>query len=693
MLRVVVGQAEGLETEEVVAAVISQCERQLEGVAPRAGIVIVAGAFEPSRVAAAIRERWPALALIGCGSSGVMSSAQGYSQDAIGLTLLASDTIAMRAGLGRACSLDPADAVQRALTEARAGAGAQERVCIALTDPLRTSSTEVLSALSGQAADGCVLFGGAAGAPWGIGATGPVQIFGDEVVSDAIVVLLLSGPVEVAHCVENSWSPVGEPQEVTKATGELVERIGERTALDFYQYYLGPHSRPAIEFPLAVFEERDAGRYYLRVPKSYDASTGAVRYAGVIPEGARVQLTEAVRDKMLVQTGRSIRAAAQQLDAAPAAALVFSCAIRSQILGTKAAAEVDVVVESLPRVPLLGFYALGEIAPLLARTCSTMHNATLVAVLLREAGAPASSPTPEAPAPPAQVAPPVLSAALLRRKLERAEQQRARLEEYRDLNNAMLRTIGAEIERSRQQIAAQNAELRQLNDALAREKQRSEELLLNILPREVAQELKRTGHVQPVYYESVTVLFTDFKGFTRISSQLSPRALIDELDYFFSAFDELVARRGLEKLKTIGDAYMAAGGIPIANESHALDAVQTAWDIQAFMAEEARRRARSGRPRWELRVGINTGPLMAGVIGHRKFAYDIWGDTVNIAARLESAGEAGRINLSRATYERVAGSFRCTSRGLLPVKNADPVDMYFVDGPRAPAHAARLEER
>ncbi|MCA9717671.1 MAG: adenylate/guanylate cyclase domain-containing protein, partial [Myxococcales bacterium] len=182
-------------------------------------------------------------------------------------------------------------------------------------------------------------------------------------------------------------------------------------------------------------------------------------------------------------------------------------------------------------------------------------------------------------------------------------------------------------------------------------------------------------------------------GFTAISEQLSPAQLVAEIDACFKAFDAVIEKYRIEKIKTIGDAYMAAGGLPDPANGPPQDVVLAALELQEFMARHGAEREAAGLPAFQMRVGIHTGPVVAGIVGVKKFAYDIWGDTVNIAARLESAGEAGRINLSRATYERVAGSFRCTSRGLLPVKNADPVDMYFVDGPRAPAHAARLEER
>jgi class 3 adenylate cyclase len=185
-----------------------------------------------------------------------------------------------------------------------------------------------------------------------------------------------------------------------------------------------------------------------------------------------------------------------------------------------------------------------------------------------------------------------------------------------------------------------------------------------------------------VYYDSVTVLFTDFTGFTRVASHMSPAALLRELDFHFSAFDEIVERHGLEKLKTIGDAYMCAGGIPAVNATHPVDAVRAAWEIAAFVAGVRDEKLARGETPWELRIGVHTGPLMAGVIGHKKFAYDIWGDTVNVASRLETAGAPGRINISRATFLAVRDRFECEHRGRLAAKNRGEVDMYFVVGPR-----------
>lgn len=214
---------------------------------------------------------------------------------------------------------------------------------------------------------------------------------------------------------------------------------------------------------------------------------------------------------------------------------------------------------------------------------------------------------------------------------------------------------------------------------VAEERQRSDLLLLNILPESIADELKQKGSSAPVLFDDATVLFTDFEGFTRIAETMHPEELVRELDQCFSYFDSVVERYNLEKLKTIGDAYMCAGGLPQRNNTHAVDCVLAALEIQAFMNRMKEVKQSQGFPYWELRLGIHSGPLVAGVIGEKKFAYDVWGDTVNTASRCETAGSPGRINISSAVYERVKDFFECTYRGRLPIKNKGEIEMYFVE--------------
>jgi class 3 adenylate cyclase len=224
-----------------------------------------------------------------------------------------------------------------------------------------------------------------------------------------------------------------------------------------------------------------------------------------------------------------------------------------------------------------------------------------------------------------------------------------------------------------------NRKLNSKNREIELERQKSDTLLLNILPEETAQELKETGYAQPHSYELVTVMFTDFKGFTQISEKLTPEELVKKLEYCFTQFDEICERNNLEKIKTIGDAYMCAGGVPRANTSNPKDAVKAGLEMQKFMKEWKAYQEKLGEPTFELRLGIHTGSVVAGVIGKNKFAYDIWGDAVNLASRMESSGEVGKVNISETTYNHVKDDFECEYRGKITAKNKGEIDMYFVE--------------
>ena len=215
---------------------------------------------------------------------------------------------------------------------------------------------------------------------------------------------------------------------------------------------------------------------------------------------------------------------------------------------------------------------------------------------------------------------------------------------------------------------------------ISKEKARSEELLLNILPEAVAEELKTKGEAEAKQIEHVTVLFTDFKGFTAMSETLSPKELVRDLNECFSVFDRITEKYGIEKIKTIGDAYMAAGGLPTANTTHATDVVKAALEMRDFIAEGKARKVAVGQPYFEIRIGVHTGPVVAGIVGVKKFQYDIWGDTVNTASRMESSGEVGQVNISEATYALVKDepSFTFTPRGKVQAKGKGEMEMYFV---------------
>ncbi len=210
-------------------------------------------------------------------------------------------------------------------------------------------------------------------------------------------------------------------------------------------------------------------------------------------------------------------------------------------------------------------------------------------------------------------------------------------------------------------------------------RQESENLLLNILPAQIAEELKRNGKARAQRHEQATVMFSDFRDFTSIAERMDPEQLVQEIDTCYRAFDDIIGRHGLEKIKTIGDAYMCMAIDPGAEGP--LRTVQAALDIQEFLARHADEKRRSGQPHFEARIGIHTGPIVAGVVGSKKFAYDIWGDTVNIASRMETHGEVGRVNISGATYAWVNHVFRCAHRGSFSARHNRDIDMYFVEEP------------
>jgi len=213
-------------------------------------------------------------------------------------------------------------------------------------------------------------------------------------------------------------------------------------------------------------------------------------------------------------------------------------------------------------------------------------------------------------------------------------------------------------------------------------KKLSDELLLNVLPSEVAEELKQKGKAEAKHFNDVTVMFTDFKDFTEISEKLSPSELVAEIDTCFKAFDNILDKYNIEKIKTIGDSYMCAGGLPVPNKTHASDVVKAALEIQKFMGEHSQQKIKEGKKVFELRIGIHSGSVVAGIVGIKKFAYDIWGNTVNIASRMESSGEAGKVNISGSTYEHVRNEFNCIHRGKIEAKHMGMIDMYFVTDPQ-----------
>ncbi|MDP1527197.1 MAG: adenylate/guanylate cyclase domain-containing protein [Rhodocyclaceae bacterium] len=230
--------------------------------------------------------------------------------------------------------------------------------------------------------------------------------------------------------------------------------------------------------------------------------------------------------------------------------------------------------------------------------------------------------------------------------------------------------------RNQLDLKAAADKMRQQNHLLEQERTKARELLHNILPVEIAEELSQTGKVKPVRNESVSILFTDFSGFTQASATMPADRMVSELNEIFSAFDDICAETGIEKIKTIGDAFMAVAGIPKSCDDHALRAVRAGIKMADYMAQ----RNQESAFKWGIRIGIHSGSVVSGVVGKRKYTYDIWGDAVNTASRMESSGEVGRVNISAYTYDLIRAEFDCEYRGKVEAKGKGPVDMYFVIG-------------
>ncbi len=214
---------------------------------------------------------------------------------------------------------------------------------------------------------------------------------------------------------------------------------------------------------------------------------------------------------------------------------------------------------------------------------------------------------------------------------------------------------------------------------IEKERKKVDELLLNILPLPVAKQLKSKGYSKLKSFKMATIMFTDFKGFTNLAEKLTIQDLIQQLNYYFDHFDDITGNHFIEKIKTIGDAYMCAGGLPLSNKSNPIDVVLASLEIQEFANLKMEEQKANNQPLWQVRLGIHTGEIIAGVIGKKKFAYDIWGDSVNTASRMETAGTVGKVNISGSTYEYIKDYFDCTYRGKIEVKHKGELDMYFVN--------------
>lgn len=321
-MRIGVGQAEAVITRDAARHALDQAHNGLHGATPDAALVFAHVDADTASLLATLAEYYPGLPVVGCSTAGEYGSPAGFSEDSIVVILLQSDTVDFATGLGRNASSDPAGAAADALAQAQTTLPGPAKLCLFFPDGRASATDQVLSALGDGLPKGCPIFG-AASARVGTSDVAPLQMFGNDLIRDGVPILLLGGDIQYAFSVGNSWEPVGGLTIVEQTDGRNVGRIGGRSAMEFYQHYLGPHAKPASEFPLAIHDP-EADRFYLRVPTGYDTATGTISFGADVPHGAMVQLSEATPQRILDETDRAITNSLSAFDGTPALALAFS---------------------------------------------------------------------------------------------------------------------------------------------------------------------------------------------------------------------------------------------------------------------------------------------------------------------------------------------------------------------------------
>lgn len=384
MFFTVVAQSEDIDAQGVLEELLEQCRAELGDRVPQAGILFCTIDLEHEELVQGIDDAWPGIALIGCTSDGEFSSQLGFRDDSTVLLLFGSDTVEITTGLGRDVSKDIAGAGAQAVMMATRKATKSPTLCITLPESLNVSGQQIVESLRRNLDAGVPVIGATAGD--GFKLTGTRQFFGREVFSDSVPILLFCGPLVYSIAVASGWKPMGEAGLVTRSEGRLVHEIDGSPALDFYRQRLGDQALPGPENPLAILDETGAISCLRATADNHIRDSGAINHQGDVPEGSMVQITVADRADILAGCKESISRAFADYPhgKTPAAAVLFSCAARKLLLGTRTREEIDIVKSVIgSQIPICGFYGYGEIGPLDRKDpISKYHNETFVSLIL-----------------------------------------------------------------------------------------------------------------------------------------------------------------------------------------------------------------------------------------------------------------------------------------------------------------------
>ncbi len=383
MLKVAIGHSDDVDTGDAIEEVLEQCRDTLNGLSAQAGLLFSSIDQDFELILDKINETYPGIELIGCSTDGEFSSTLGFAEDSIALTLFHSDKCEWKAGVGYDISKDPLGSLEQAVKAIMPQIHQEPKLCIVTPESLTASGDSIVEGLRKQLGDNIPILGGTAGDQLRIKKT--YQFYKDRVLSDAAPFLLFFGPILLSFGVESGWKPVGEKGKVTRIENNILYQIDDKPATEYYQHYLKIDlSEIVSEYPLAVYVT-ETENFYLRNPLYFNQEDGSISFMGDIPLGASVQITHVERDGIINATGASVAKAQKNYPGTkPSIAVCFSCAGRKLVLGTRAHEEFELIQKNYSDLMVTGFYAYGEIAPLLPNTPSRFHNETFISLLIGE---------------------------------------------------------------------------------------------------------------------------------------------------------------------------------------------------------------------------------------------------------------------------------------------------------------------
>ena len=383
MIKIAIGHSEDVDTKDAITEVLEQCENQLKGSVPQAGIVYCAMEYDFKLMLDEILKQYPNTDIIGCTTDGEISSKLGCVEDSITLALFHSDTIEIKAGLGRNLSKNADLAAKEAVEEAKSKLTKEAKLAVVLAESMTIGGVPTLEGVKKELGIKFPIFGGLAADQWIMKKT--YQFFNREVLTDSIQVLLFSEGIKFSSGISSGWVPIGHKKRVTKVKNNIVYELDNEPILDFYNKYVGgDYSRVPTEYPIAVYPEGE-DKFYIRSPHTFNEVEKSITFFGDVPENVMVQLVNGTIENISNASEEALNHAIKGYDGDPQAALVFTCSARKAILGIKSYKEYELLQKAMPEdFPIIGFYTYGELSPLDNGKESSFHNATIVVLLLGE---------------------------------------------------------------------------------------------------------------------------------------------------------------------------------------------------------------------------------------------------------------------------------------------------------------------